>query len=175
VRTSAACVVCATPVAPGRRRRGCRFPRPSRLDRALFHKLASGKWARDHHHRVVGGPTGIGPSWLACALGRKACRILRHAHRIGLNGPSLRRRRVAAESTAASAAAPPIAHGGPPRLPARVAQCPISGEAARSAATITPGLAAPDPGHHDHCNRSSPASGPNGPSPSPECVARPWR
>ena len=29
---------------------------------------------RDHHHLVVVGPTGIGKSWLACALGHKACR-----------------------------------------------------------------------------------------------------
>ena len=44
------------------------------LDRALFHKLATCEWIRDHHHLVVIGPTGIGKSWLACALGHKACR-----------------------------------------------------------------------------------------------------
>jgi DNA replication protein DnaC len=44
------------------------------LDRALFQKLASCEWVRDHHHLVVVGPTGIGKSWLACALGHKACR-----------------------------------------------------------------------------------------------------
>ena len=47
---------------------------PRGLDRALFHKLASCEWVRDHHHLVVVGPTGIGKSWLACALGHKACR-----------------------------------------------------------------------------------------------------
>ena len=44
------------------------------LDRALFHKLAAGDWLREHHHLVIIGPTGIGKSWLACALGHKACR-----------------------------------------------------------------------------------------------------
>jgi IstB-like ATP binding protein len=44
------------------------------LDRALFLKLATCEWIRDHHHLCVIGPTGIGKSWLACALGHKACR-----------------------------------------------------------------------------------------------------
>jgi len=50
------------------------FRAPRGLDRALFQKLASCAWVRDHHHLVVVGPTGIGKSWLACALGHKACR-----------------------------------------------------------------------------------------------------
>ena len=44
------------------------------LDRALFQKLTAGDWLREHHHLVIIGPTGIGKSWLACALGHKACR-----------------------------------------------------------------------------------------------------
>ena len=32
------------------------------------------RWIRDHQHLVIGGPTGVGKSWLACALGHKACR-----------------------------------------------------------------------------------------------------
>ena len=44
------------------------------LDRALFLKLATCQWIQDHHHLCVIGPTGIGKSWLACALGHKACR-----------------------------------------------------------------------------------------------------
>jgi DNA replication protein DnaC len=47
---------------------------PRGLDRAVFQKLATCEWVRDHHHLVVVGPTGIGKSWLACALGHKACR-----------------------------------------------------------------------------------------------------
>src|SRR5438105_7409245 len=44
------------------------------LDRALFLKLASCEWVRDHHHLCLIGPTGTGKSWFACALGHKACR-----------------------------------------------------------------------------------------------------
>jgi len=44
------------------------------LDRALFLKLATSEWIREHHHLALVGPTGIGKSWLACALGHKACR-----------------------------------------------------------------------------------------------------
>ena len=31
-------------------------------------------WIRHSQHLVIGGPTGTGKSWLACALGHKACR-----------------------------------------------------------------------------------------------------
>ena len=44
------------------------------LDRTLFLTLGTGHWIRDHRHVILCGPTGIGKSWLACALGHKACR-----------------------------------------------------------------------------------------------------
>src|SRR6187397_3201127 len=50
------------------------FRTPRGLDRALFQKLATCGWVRDNQHLVIGGPTGVGKSWLACALGHKACR-----------------------------------------------------------------------------------------------------
>ena len=50
------------------------FRTPRGLDRALFQKLVTCRWIRDHQHLVIGGPTGVGKSWLACALGHKACR-----------------------------------------------------------------------------------------------------
>src|SRR4051812_20412211 len=47
---------------------------PRGLDRALFQKLATSQWVRDHQHVAITGPTGTGKSWLACALGHRACR-----------------------------------------------------------------------------------------------------
>ena len=44
------------------------------LDRALFMKLVAGDWIAAHDNLVICGPTGVGKSWLACALGHKACR-----------------------------------------------------------------------------------------------------
>jgi DNA replication protein DnaC len=47
---------------------------PRSLDRALFQRLADGDWIDAHDNLILCGPTGIGKSWLACALGHKACR-----------------------------------------------------------------------------------------------------
>lgn len=47
---------------------------PRGLDRALFQKLAEGGWIEAHDNLVCVGPTGIGKSWLACAIGHRACR-----------------------------------------------------------------------------------------------------
>ena len=44
------------------------------LDRSLFQTLATSQWVRDANHLAIVGPTGTGKSWLACALGNKACR-----------------------------------------------------------------------------------------------------
>src|ERR1700710_1339846 len=44
------------------------------LDRALFQKLAEGHWIDAHDNVILSGPTGVGKSWLACALGHRACR-----------------------------------------------------------------------------------------------------
>ena len=45
------------------------------LDRALVQKLLTGAWIAAHESVLITGPTGIGKSWLACALGQKACRL----------------------------------------------------------------------------------------------------
>jgi DNA replication protein DnaC len=50
------------------------FKTPRGLDRTLFLRLASCDWIREHRHCLITGPTGAGKSWLACALGDKACR-----------------------------------------------------------------------------------------------------
>ena len=47
---------------------------PRSLDRVLFQKLAQGDWIDAHDNLALIGPTGVGKSWLASALGHKACR-----------------------------------------------------------------------------------------------------
>ena len=47
---------------------------PRSLDRSLFQKLAGSEWIDAHDNLILCGPTGVGKSWLACALGHKACR-----------------------------------------------------------------------------------------------------
>jgi DNA replication protein DnaC len=44
------------------------------LDRGLFLKLAACDWIRSRRNLLITGPCGVGKSWLACALGQKACR-----------------------------------------------------------------------------------------------------
>jgi DNA replication protein DnaC len=45
-----------------------------RLDRSLFRKLATCEWIRMRRNLIITGPCGVGKSWLACALGQKACK-----------------------------------------------------------------------------------------------------
>ncbi|MBM3539312.1 MAG: ATP-binding protein [Alphaproteobacteria bacterium] len=47
---------------------------PRGLDRALFQKIIAGDWIDAPHNLIIEGPTGVGKSWLACALANKACR-----------------------------------------------------------------------------------------------------
>jgi DNA replication protein DnaC len=44
------------------------------LDRTLFRKLATCEWIRTRRNLIITGPCGVGKSWLACALGHKACK-----------------------------------------------------------------------------------------------------
>jgi DNA replication protein DnaC len=50
------------------------YQHPRGLDRKLWRTLASSEWVRQKLNVVFLGPTGIGKSWLACALAQKACR-----------------------------------------------------------------------------------------------------
>lgn len=48
---------------------------PRGLDRHLLHHLATGQWLREHLNGLIVGPTGVGKTWLACALAQAACRL----------------------------------------------------------------------------------------------------
>jgi DNA replication protein DnaC len=50
------------------------YQHPRGLDRKLVRTLSSSDWVRQHQSILLLGPTGIGKSWLACALTQKACR-----------------------------------------------------------------------------------------------------
>jgi DNA replication protein DnaC len=50
------------------------YKAPRGLDRSQFRKLAEGKWIEEHANLLIMGPAGVGKSWLASALGHKACR-----------------------------------------------------------------------------------------------------
>lgn len=43
------------------------------LKKGLMLQLAACDWVRRHHNVVITGPTGVGKSYLACALAHKAC------------------------------------------------------------------------------------------------------
>lgn len=50
------------------------FAAKRELDRALLKTLATGRWIADHQNVLITGMTGVGKTYLACALGQLACR-----------------------------------------------------------------------------------------------------
>jgi len=50
------------------------YQSPRGLDRALFLKLSTCDWIAERRNLLLTGASGLGKSWLACALGHKACR-----------------------------------------------------------------------------------------------------
>ena len=50
------------------------FRHPRGLDRALFARLMTGRWVSEHQNVLICGPTGVGKTFLACALANQACR-----------------------------------------------------------------------------------------------------
>lgn len=50
------------------------YAHPRGLSKAVMLDLASSRWVQSHQNIILVGATGLGKSWLACALGQKACR-----------------------------------------------------------------------------------------------------
>lgn len=44
------------------------------LSKSVMLDLATSRWATAHQNVIITGPTGLGKSYIACALGNKACR-----------------------------------------------------------------------------------------------------
>ena len=50
------------------------YRHPRGLDRTLVRRLLTGEWVRGHQNVLLTGPTGVGKTYLACALANAACR-----------------------------------------------------------------------------------------------------
>lgn len=50
------------------------YRHPRGLDKSLIQSLATCRWVKEHLNILLTGPTGVGKTWLACALAQKACR-----------------------------------------------------------------------------------------------------
>jgi DNA replication protein DnaC len=50
------------------------YQHPRGLQKAVMLDLAACRWVAAHQNVIFSGPTGVGKSYLACALGQKACR-----------------------------------------------------------------------------------------------------
>jgi DNA replication protein DnaC len=50
------------------------YPPRRELDRTLIRQLATCRWVHEHTNVIVTGPTGVGKTYLACALAQQACR-----------------------------------------------------------------------------------------------------
>jgi DNA replication protein DnaC len=47
---------------------------PRGLDKALMLQLGTCRWVQEGLNLIINGPTGVGKTWIACALAQKACR-----------------------------------------------------------------------------------------------------
>lgn len=50
------------------------YQHPRSLDRAVMRNLASCDWIRGHQGVIITGPTGVGKTFVSCALANAACR-----------------------------------------------------------------------------------------------------
>jgi len=49
------------------------YRHPRGLDKSMMLTLADGHWIKQHLNVLLTGPTGVGKTWLACALAHKGC------------------------------------------------------------------------------------------------------
>lgn len=50
------------------------YRHPRGLDKLLVQQLISCRWLDEHLNCLITGPTGVGKTWLACALAQQSCR-----------------------------------------------------------------------------------------------------
>ena len=50
------------------------YPARRELDKAVIRQLATCRWVAEHHNVILVGATGVGKSFIACALAHQACR-----------------------------------------------------------------------------------------------------
>lgn len=50
------------------------YKHPRGLDRSVVQRLATCQWVKNHENVILTGTSGLGKTWLACALVQKACR-----------------------------------------------------------------------------------------------------
>ncbi len=50
------------------------YRQPRGLDKSLMRELTRCQWIRQHLNLLITGPTGVGKTWIGCAIAHKACR-----------------------------------------------------------------------------------------------------
>ena len=50
------------------------YRHPRNLDRSVMQRLGTCQWIKNHQNVLITGATGLGKTWLACALANQACR-----------------------------------------------------------------------------------------------------
>jgi DNA replication protein DnaC len=50
------------------------YAHPRGLDRSVIQRLSACRWVRERENLLITGTSGLGKTWLACALAQKACR-----------------------------------------------------------------------------------------------------
>jgi len=51
------------------------YRQPRGLDKTLLQHLLGGRWLAEHLNCLITDPTGVGKTWVACALAQQACRL----------------------------------------------------------------------------------------------------